>query len=57
MDQYGSNLHRIQFNDVLVMLCSDEDNSKLSATIAKLAEADEKDEKVHEQQAKVGIKN
>ena len=38
------------------MLCSDEDNSKLSATIAKLAEVEEKDEK-DEQQAKVGIKN
>merc|ERR1712013_427952 len=44
--------HTYSLSKSLSMLGSAEDNSKLSAAIAQLAEVEEKAEKVHEQQAK-----
>ena len=48
--------HTYSLSKSLSMLGSAEDNSKLSAAIAQLAEVEEKAEKVHEQQAKVVTK-
>merc|ERR1711892_1569283 len=47
----GLSGHTYSLSKSLGMLGSAEDNSKLSAAIAKLAEVEEKAEKVHEQQA------
>ena len=44
--------HTYSLSKSLAMLGSAEDNSKLSAALAQLAEVEEKVEKVHEQQAK-----
>merc|ERR1712165_599981 len=44
--------HTYSLSKSLAMLGSAEDNSKLSAAIAQLADVEEKVEKVHEQQAK-----
>merc|ERR1712121_285352 len=44
--------HTYSLSKSLAMLGTAEDNSKLSAAIAQLAEVEEKAEKVHEQQAK-----
>ena len=54
MVKYSKTLsgHTHSLSKSLAMLSTAEDNSKLAASIAQLAEVEEKVKKVHEQQAK-----